>query len=134
MHSIPGFHLVKSEFNPFCDNSQMGAAIAARSMSVLGVHSQSISFNFMMSSFATTLGLIVRYPVIAVKEMLRRARTAGLVKRRWSGMAKSGLGRSRHTAKLLIPNLQMAISAHSGPWWRSQHESRRICPFNVCFR
>jgi hypothetical protein len=29
---------------------------------------------------------------------------------------------------LLIPTLQMAISAHGGPWWRTQHESRRICP------
>jgi hypothetical protein len=106
----------------------MGAAIAARSMSVLGVHSQSISFNFMMSSFTTALGLIVRDPVIVVTEMLRRARTAVLVKRRWSGMAKSGRGRSRHPAKLLIPTLQMAISAHSGLWWRSQHEIRRICP------
>jgi hypothetical protein len=40
----------------------------------------------MMSSFATALGLIVRYPVIAVTEMLRRARTAGLVKRRWTDL------------------------------------------------
>lgn len=82
----------------------------------------------MMSSFATALALIVRDPVIAVTEMLRRARTAGLVKRRWSGMAKSGLGRSRHPARLLIPTLQMAISMHSGPLWRTQHESRLICP------
>jgi hypothetical protein len=88
----------------------------------------------MMSSFATASGLIVRDPVIAATEMLRRARTAGLVKRRWSGMAKSGLGQSRHPAKLLIPALQMAISAHSGPWWRSQHESRASAPFNDCFR
>ena len=82
----------------------------------------------MMSNFATALGLIVCDPVIAGMEVLRRALTAVLVMRRWSGMEKSGLGRSRHPAKLLIPTLQMAISAQNGPWWRSQHESRRICP------
>jgi hypothetical protein len=82
----------------------------------------------MIRNFATALGLIVRTPVISLIEMLRRARTAGLEKRRWSWMAKSGLGRSRHPAKLLIPTLQIAISTHSGPRWRMQHESRRICP------
>jgi len=55
--------------------------------------------------------------------MLRRARTAGLVKRLWSGMAKSGVGRSRHPAKLLIPTLQMAISAHT-----ALGGGRSICP------